>query len=404
MKNIRTSVKRVPRALLIGFGLAGLLVAQNPPKPPPNSQSEKAIVKTPARNPAKAIQWAGAEGPLLGENLSRFDAFMAARKSDIRSGAKSPWNEWLTELSASKNKTLKVWGLTRLVEAGSYTKVSELTEAMAQHVRGETQGQSGFTGSVLDKGLPFTFGPSAPTYLIHEASPFWASLELTIRKDPERAVGNGIYPLWCYNTRPSQRALIEEIARHIQDPASLKNDLSDPWSDPRFWIVMDWAIAWGEKQDFDRLGELIPEGPARRQFLDRTKQLLANPVFLSCKPPTPLDDRKVDADSQPSPQAQLGLDLPGLVDFSEVKVKHQPSILRYPQEAKSRRVMGTNVIMIKIDPAGVPCQARPAPGPWLAFLAPTSLEYAKDWRFEPQKVDGIAVDSKFLLNIVYRLR
>lgn len=93
-----------------------------------------------------------------------------------------------------------------------------------------------------------------------------------------------------------------------------------------------------------------------------------------------------------------------MVDFSQVKVKHQPAILRYPPEAKNRHVMGTNIIMVKIDTAGIPCQARPVPGPWLAFLAPASLDYAKDWRFDPQKEKGIPVDSKFLLNIVYRLR
>ena len=188
MKNIRTSVMRVPQALMLGFGLASLMVAQSPPTPLPNPQSDKVMVKTPARNPAKAIQWAGAEGPLLGENLSKFDAFMAARKSDIRAGAKSPWKEWLTELSASKNKTLKVWALTRLVEAGGTSMFPDLSEAMVQHVRGATQGRSGLSDSVLDSGLPYVFGISVPTYLIHEASPFWTSLDLTLRKDPECVV------------------------------------------------------------------------------------------------------------------------------------------------------------------------------------------------------------------------
>ncbi len=403
MKNSIFSVSRVPVTVILGLGLASLLVAQTPPSPPASPQPDTAVLKHPMRSASKAIEWAGAEGPLLGESLSRFNAFMADRKSDIRAGAKTPWNEWLTELSASKNKTLKVWALTRLVEAGSYTKFPELTEAMVQHVRGGTQGGSGLVDSVLDKGLPWTFGYSAPTYLIHEASPFWASLDATIRKDPERTVGGGFYTIWCYNTRPSQRDLIEEIARHIKSPLTAVNPHPDPWNDPRFWIVMDWAIAWGEQQDLDRLGQLIPEGPARREYIKRTKHLLNNPVFSSCRPPTPLDDRKWDADSQLSPAAALGLDIPGMVNFSQVRVKHQPPVFEYPQEAKIRRVMGTNVVMLKIDAAGIPCQARPAPGPWLAFLAPASLDYAKDWRFEPQKENGVAVDSKFLLNIVYRL-
>lgn len=408
MKNSGPSIKIFPMAMMMGLGLTGLLAAQAPPPSPgpstPPKKPETLTVLGPTWNTAKAIQWAGAEGSLLGEGLSRFDAFMAARKSDIRAGAKSPWNEWLSALSASKNKTLKVWALTRLVEAGSYAKFPELIEAMVQHVRGGTQQGSGLVGSILHNSLPSFFNSSAPTYLIHEASPFWASLDATIRKDPERTVGGGLYTLWCYNTRPSQRELIEEIARHIQTPLTINNPHPDPWNDPRFWIVMDWAIAWGEQQDLDRLGQLIPDGPARTEFVRRTKQLLNNPVFSSCKPPTPLDDRKWDVDSQFSPGVSLGLDLPGMVEFGQVKVKHQPPTLRYPIEAKTRRVMGTNVIMIKIDTAGIPCQARPAPGPWLAFLAPASLDYVKDWRFDPQKEKGIPVDSKFLLNIVYQLR
>lgn len=404
MKDTRSSVMRIPTAMVMGFGLANLLVAQNPPSPLPSPQSAQVVVKPTTRNPSKAIQWAQVEGTLLGENLSRFDAFMAARKVDIKAGAKAPWSDWLSELSASPNKTMKVWALTRLVEAGNYSKFPELTEAMVRHVRGETQKGSGLAGSVLDKSLPNTFGPTAPTFLVHEASPFWASLDLTIRNDPDRVVGGGLYTFWCYNTRPSQRDLIEEIARHIQGPLrSPKKSHPNPWEDPRFWIVLDWAIAWGEQQDLDRLGQLIPEGPARSEFLKRTQQLLANPVFSSCKPLKPLDDRKWDADSQLSPAAALGLDLPGIVDFSTVKVKYQP-ILRYPLEAKLRGVIGTNVILIKVDTAGIPCQARPAPGPWLAFLALASLDSVKDWRFEPSKLNGVPVESRFLLNIVYRLR
>jgi hypothetical protein len=280
----------------------------------------------------------------------------------------------------------------------------ELTEAMVKHVRGESQGGSGYSSSVLERSLPSTFGLSAPTFLIHETSPLWVSVEQTIRNDPDRGVGSGFYSIWCYNTRPSQKALIEEIARHIQTPITVKNPRSDPWNDPRFWIVLDWAIAWGEKQDLDRLGQLVPEGPARLEFQKRTRELLNIPVFSSCKAPSPLDDRQTEASSLFSPAASLGLDAPGLVEFSQVKVKRQPSILGYPQEAKNRRITGTNVIMIKIDTAGIPCQARPAPGPWLAFLSPASLDYAQNWRFEPQMDKGVAVDSKFLLNIVYRLR
>lgn len=117
MRIRNSSIIHRPNVMILGLSLVGQLTAQNPPLPPNFNPTRIGFQLF--RNPAKAAQWAGSEGPLLGENLTRSDAFMAARKSDIRAGAKAPWNEWLSGLSASKNKTLKVWALTRLWMTGN---------------------------------------------------------------------------------------------------------------------------------------------------------------------------------------------------------------------------------------------------------------------------------------------
>lgn len=275
---------------------------------------------------------------------------------------------------------------------------------MLKHIRGETEPESGMGREVLEASLPSSFGTAPGTFQLYSDSLLWKVVDLQIRRDPERKVSSTYYSLWCYNTRPDQRPLIEEIARHIQAPVTILNPHPDPWNDPRFWIVLDWLIAWGEPSDFERLEQLIPSGPAHDEYRARSKGLLSNPAFFNCEVYRPLDDRATGELAGSTEGAQVGLNVPDLVDFSDVKVKHQPATLSYPPEARMRGLMGATHVLVTVDPAGIVCKTRPAPGPWLAFLAPASLNFAKDWQFEPMKVQGIPRQGKFILNVVFRLR
>ncbi len=89
-------------------------------------------------------------------------------------------------------------------------------------------------------------------------------------------------------------------------------------------------------------------------------------------------------------------------DFAKIKVAHQPPAPAYPAEAKLQKIQGTVVVELTVDEAGAPVEVKALEGP--EALAPTAVEYAKSWRFEPARVDGKAVKARFRLSMPFRLR
>lgn len=90
------------------------------------------------------------------------------------------------------------------------------------------------------------------------------------------------------------------------------------------------------------------------------------------------------------------------VDFSQVKVRYQPPVLQYPPLAKMAKIQGTVVVEITIKPDGTPNEAVAKEGP--IQLRAAAEKYAMEWKFEPQRENGVAQYSRFRLNIVFRLR
>lgn len=90
------------------------------------------------------------------------------------------------------------------------------------------------------------------------------------------------------------------------------------------------------------------------------------------------------------------------VDFSRIKVRHQPPPPAYPAEAKEQRIQGTVVVELRVDETGVPIAVKALEGP--EALQATAIAYAKDWRFEPLKVKGKPVQARFRLTMPFRLR
>lgn len=107
--------------------------------------------------------------------------------------------------------------------------------------------------------------------------------------------------------------------------------------------------------------------------------------------------------SQNSP-SKPKLDKDGIaeVEFSRIKVIHQPSLPSYPAEAKKKGIQGPVIVSLLIGKDGIPESTEATEGPEELRLA--AAEYAKEWRFKPLKVDGQAVKARFKLNIVYRLQ
>lgn len=286
-------------------------------------------------------------------------------------------------------------GLTRFVEAGDLSRYPDLARELTHHVRGSTGPQAAWVPPFLKSAI------GTQPQVIHPSSPFYQSLAKTIRSSPTREVTVGHYVVWCYNTLPNQRELIFEIAREIQSPGASEHPMSDPWDDPRFWILTDWALAWGQPEDFKVIPTLIPHPKARKEFQKIAEAVLRIPGFFTCENQSPLADR-VAPQASPAPVKWTG----NPVDFEyyQIKAKRMPAAPAYPGRAKARRLMTTLEVQLIIDPKGEVCGARTAPGPFLAFFASTALEYASRMTFEPARLNGQPQTARFVLKMPFRLR
>jgi len=101
-------------------------------------------------------------------------------------------------------------------------------------------------------------------------------------------------------------------------------------------------------------------------------------------------------------EAQASADGVTDMDFSRIKVAHQPAAPAYPAEAKENRIQGTVVVSITVDEKGVPIEVKAIEGP--EALAPTAVDYAKAWRFEPALQKGVPVKARFKLTMPFKLR
>lgn len=335
-------------------------------------------------------------------------AFLDARAADLGAGRREPFKSTLLKLTASKDPTEQMWALARLVEAGDLDHYDAYAQAMLRHVQGTVQARP--------QRLDYTYRPAqqvlgkgAPeSTTLAPASDFWKVLQSTLETDPEAKVDESLYAVWCFNTQAVQRDLVRRVASRIARPASPVNPRADPWNDPRFWIVMDWAIVWGGPEDFAHLQQIIQDPRAREEFRRRTEELRRVQAYLPCllangpeapgEPPSPAMDRALEV------VKLLATTLPFALDFSEMKVRSRSTLPAYPSEAKMRRLKGDLAVEITTDTQGSPCRVRMVPGPFLAFFAPTCLKFAESWRFEPAKVNGVPVASRFLLTMPFRLR
>lgn len=351
------------------------------------------LAAQPGKLPAKvAAVWTG--------EPEAEQAFMSARSIDIKAGRLPEHAAFLKRVSESKYSEVRIWALARMVEAGDLARYLDLAKELGEHIRKTVMADEG-------QGVaPFKWSNSGRAPDIHPSSPFYAALEQSIREDPDRTVADGLYVVWCYNTLPNQRPLIYEIARHVQAPVSLRNPVADPWNDPRFWIVTDWALAWGEPEDFEKLPQVMGSERARREFERIATAVTRIPGFFACHNGTPLFDRvNPSFPSGPGPVEATGPDTkPEPPWFQQVKVSYQPPAPRYPVEARTRRLMANLEIQILLDTQGKVCGARAAPGPFLAFFAPTGLEYASRWIFQPAVLNGAPVQARYMLHMPFRLR
>lgn len=74
----------------------------------------------------------------------------------------------------------------------------------------------------------------------------------------------------------------------------------------------------------------------------------------------------------------------------------------YPSMARAAHLQGTVVLLMTIDALGVPTDVQVLAG--LPAFREEALRAARQWRFEPARVNGHAVPASFRLTLNFRLR
>jgi protein TonB len=74
----------------------------------------------------------------------------------------------------------------------------------------------------------------------------------------------------------------------------------------------------------------------------------------------------------------------------------------YPDFARRARVQGAVVLLMTVDERGVPLQVQALEGH--PALQEAALQAARQWRFEPARMDGRPVAASFRLTLNFRLR
>lgn len=89
------------------------------------------------------------------------------------------------------------------------------------------------------------------------------------------------------------------------------------------------------------------------------------------------------------------------IDTSMVHVLQQVTPV-YPALARMTRIQGAVVLLMTIDERGVPTEVQVLEGH--PGLQEAALQAARQWRFEPARVDGRAVPASFRLTLNFRLK
>lgn len=89
------------------------------------------------------------------------------------------------------------------------------------------------------------------------------------------------------------------------------------------------------------------------------------------------------------------------IDTSMVRVLKQVAPV-YPALARMTRVQGAVVLLMTIDERGVPTEVQVLEGH--PGLQEAALQAARQWRFEPARVDGRPAPASFRLTLNFRLK
>ena len=89
------------------------------------------------------------------------------------------------------------------------------------------------------------------------------------------------------------------------------------------------------------------------------------------------------------------------IDMNTVRVLHQVTPV-YPALARMTRVQGAVVLLMTIDATGTPTDVQVLQGH--PVFREEAVRAARQWRFEPARVDGRPMSASFRLTLNFRLR
>ena len=338
--------------------------------------------------PARWAAWAGPEGIALGFTSERVEAFLDARKAAVVS--RGPVLAWLKKLSEAKDPSVRAWALARRLESGDFLVFNEYRQRLMEHLVGLSRQRVG-PGDQAIQDPPYL--PSA--LVISQASPFWPAFQVTLQKSLHEPMDASVYAVWCHGTAPNQRALILEEAARVNPKMTPNNPKADPWNDPRFWIVVDWVLAWGSADDYAAVIRSLPAGPARFELERVQDQVLK----LTVKWP-PQGSIQVPEALQAENEAEAP---GGGSRIQHLRVKARSTMLAFPEHAKRRRLTSRVTVDVTVGVDGVPLRTQLRPGPWLGFFGPTTLADTMGWRFEPARIDGVPKQAVYHHTVNYTL-
>ena len=218
------------------------------------------------------------------------------------------------------------------------------------------------------------------------------SLGFTVLSENEPAPENGLFLLLRARTlSTAQGVFVYEWFGRLSLLKDRTITEDEPGKPQRVWVVGrvfgqrgDAGIENGLASGASLLLDDLVAPRLSREAKARIQKALEETVPKSLVPPASLKLPVVD------------------VDFSQIKVKHQPPAPPYPVAAKANRIQGTVIIDLTIGPDGLPIRAEALEGP--PELLMTALNFALQWEFEPARLNGVPQYARFKLTMPFRLR
>ena len=139
----------------------------------------------------------------------------------------------------------------------------------------------------------------------------------------------------------------------------------------------------------------VPAGPTTMPNRDATgDSLRASTPEDALRPSLPTRTDPVATTTAPSAPVEF--------DFQQMRILQRVDPV-YPPLARLARVQGEVVLLMAVDPRGVPMEVRALSGPHPS-LEQEAMRVARLWRFEPASLNGQAVAAQFRLTIRFHLR